>query len=76
MGAIAISKEDEDQIGELMSALGAKSKAQIVREALRVLRDKVEEEKLRVQIVESVSRCARADRRENQLLFPGGIAGR
>jgi hypothetical protein len=76
MGAIAISRVDEEQIGALMRELGAKSKAQVVREAVRVLREKVEQEKLRSQVRESVTRCARADRRENRLLFPGGVAGR
>lgn len=76
MGAVAISVEDEDQISLLMTELGAKSKAQVVREALRALRAQVEREKLRTQIVESVSRCGKADRRENRLLGPSGVAGR
>jgi len=74
MGAIAISKEDEAQIQALMPELKVKSKAQVVREALRVLREKLEQEKLRMQVQESVRRCAQADRRENRLLFPGGAA--
>lgn len=74
MSAIAISKEDEKQIQALMPELKMKSKAQVVREALRLLREKLEQEKLRTQIQESVRRCAQADRRENRLLFPGGVA--
>ena len=74
MGAVAVSPQDEHEITQLMTELGAKSKAQVVREALRVLRERVEHERLREQILESVSRCARADRRENRLLFPGGVA--
>ena len=73
MGAIAVSKEDEGQIGELMRELGVKSKAQVVRAALQTLRERLEQEKLRSQIRESVQRCARADRRENRLLAPGGV---
>jgi Arc/MetJ-type ribon-helix-helix transcriptional regulator len=75
MGAIAISKEDEEQIRALIPELKVKSKAQVVREALRLLREKLDQEKLRVQIQDSVRRCAQADRRENRLLFPGGVAG-
>jgi hypothetical protein len=75
MGAIALSKEDEEQIRILMPELKAKSKAQVVREALRLLKESLEQEKLRIQIQDSVRRCAQADRRENRLLFPGGVAG-
>ena len=73
MGAIAVSKEDEGQIGELMRELGVKSKAQVVRAALQTLRERLEQGKLRSQIRESVQRCARADRRENRLLASGGV---
>ena len=74
MGAIAISKEDEEQIRALMPELRMKSKAQVVREALRLLKEKLAQERLRVQIEDSVRRCAQADRRENRSLFPGGVA--
>ena len=73
MGAIAVSKEDDGQIGQLMRELGVKSKAQVVRAALQTLRERLEQEKLRSQIRESVQRCARADRRENRLLASGGV---
>jgi Arc/MetJ-type ribon-helix-helix transcriptional regulator len=73
MGAIAVSKEDEGQIGELMRELGVKSKSHVVRVALRTLRERLDQEKLRTQIRESVQRCAEADRRENRLLAPGAV---
>ena len=73
MGAIAVSKEDEGQIGVLMRELGVKSKAQVVRAALRTLRERLDQEKLRAQIRESVQQCAEADRREHRLLAPGGV---
>ena len=73
MGAIAVSKEDEGQISELMRELGVKSKAQVVRAALRTLRERINQERLRSEIRESVKRCAEADRRENRLLAPGGV---
>jgi hypothetical protein len=76
MGAIAVSKEDEGQIGELMRELGVKSKAQVVRAALRTLKERLEQEKLRSQIRESVQRCAEGDRRENRFLAPGGVTRR
>jgi hypothetical protein len=76
MGAIAVSKEDEGRISELMRELGVKSKAQVVRAALRTLRERLEQEKLRSEIRESVQRCAKADRRENRLLAPGGVIRR
>jgi Arc/MetJ family transcription regulator len=74
MGAIAVSKEDEGQIGELMRELGVKSKAQVVRAALRTLRERLDRERLRSEIRESVKQCAEADRKENRLLAPGGVA--
>ncbi len=70
MGSIAVSKEDEGQISELMRELRVKSKAQVVRAALRTLRERIDQERLRSEIRESVKRCAEADRRENRLL-PG-----
>jgi len=73
MGAIAVSKEDERQIGELMRDLGVKSKSQVVRAALRALRERLDQEKLRTQIRESVQRCAKADRRENRLLASAAV---
>ena len=73
MGAIAVSKEDEGRSGELMRELGVKSKAQVVRAALRTLRERLDQERLRAQIRESVQRCAEADRRENRLLAPGRV---
>ncbi len=75
MGAIAVSKEDEGQIGELMRELGVKSKAQVVRAALRTLRERLDRERLRSEIRESVKQCAEADQKENRLLAPGGVAG-
>ncbi len=69
----AVSKEDEGQIGELMRELGVKSKAQVVRAALRTLRERLDQARLRSRIRESVQRCAEADRRENRLLTPGAV---
>ena len=56
-----------------MRELGVKSKAQVVRVALRTLRERLDQERLRAQIRESVQRCTEADRRENRLLAPGRV---
>lgn len=74
MGAIAVSKKEEEQIEKLRKELGITSKSEVIRTALRVLEKKSQEEKLRREIRESVSRCAAADRDENRELFPAAIA--
>ena len=74
MGAIAVSREDEAQIADLMRELGVKSKAGVVRTALRTLRWQLERERLRAEIEESVRKCARADRAENRLLAEGTVS--
>ena len=74
MGAIAVSREDEAQIQELMKEMNVKSKANVVRAALQTLREQLNRERLHSEIRESVRKCARADRRENLYLTAGGIA--
>jgi Arc/MetJ-type ribon-helix-helix transcriptional regulator len=74
MGAIAVSKKEEEQIEKLRKDLGIASKSGVIRTALRVLEKKSREEKLRRDIRESVNRCAAADRMENRELFPAGVA--
>lgn len=74
MGAIAVSKKEEQQIEKLRRELKIPSKTGLIRVALQTLERKVEEEKLRDEVQESVRRCAAADKEENRKLFPGGIA--
>ena len=74
MGAIAVSKEDEAQINQLMKEMKVKSKASVVRAALQILRKQLSRERLHSEIRESVRKCARADRQENLYLAAGGIA--
>ena len=74
MGAIAVSAQEEEQIGELMRELRVKSKSQVVRVALRTLRERLDQERLRAEIRESVQRCAEADLKENRLLAPGAAS--
>ena len=74
MGAIAVSKKEEEQIEKLRKELGIASKSGVIRTALKILEEKSQEEKLRREIRDSVSRCATADREENKELFPAGVA--
>lgn len=76
MGAIAVAKTEERQIDRLRKELGISTKSGLIRAALKALEARAEEERLRREIQESVRRCARADREENRLLFPAGIARR
>jgi pyrroline-5-carboxylate reductase len=76
MGAIAVSQRDEQQIERLRKALRVRTKSGVVRVALKILEEKTEEERLRGAIEESVRRCGPADARENQELYPAGIARR
>ena len=74
MGAIAVSKREEQQIERLCKELGITTKAGLIRAALRTLEKKTQEEKLRREIQESVRRCASADKQENRALFFAGVA--
>jgi len=74
MGAIAVSKKEEEQIERLRKELGIASKSALIRAALRTLEKKSQEEKLRRDIQDSVNRCGAADREENRDLFNAGVA--
>jgi len=76
MGAIAISKKEEQQIEKMRKQLGIPTKSGLLRAALKALEKKTEEEQLRREVQESVRRCAAADKEENRELFPGGVARR
>ena len=56
MGAIAVSKKEEEQIEKLRKELGIASKSALIRSALRALEKKSQEEKLRRDIQDSVNR--------------------
>ena len=75
MGAIAVSKKEEEQIEKLRKELGITSKSGLIRTALKTLEKISQEERLRREIRDSVSRCAAADREENKELFLAGVAG-
>jgi len=74
MGAIAVSKKEEEQIEKLRKELGIASKSGVIRTALKALEKQSHEEKLRREIQDSVNRCAAADREENKELFPAAVA--
>ncbi|MFQ5853838.1 MAG: hypothetical protein ACE5JU_25040 [Candidatus Binatia bacterium] len=76
MGAIAVSKKEEQQIERLCKKLKIPTKSGLIRTALKTLEEKTEKERLRREIQESVRRCAAADREENRELFPAGVARR
>ena len=74
MGAIAVSKKEEEQIEMLRKELGIATKSGLIRSALNALEQKSQEEKLRREIRDSVNRCAAADRKENNELFMAAVA--
>jgi hypothetical protein len=73
MGAIAISKKDEEQIERLRKELGIATKSGLIRAALKTLEKETHTEKVRREIQESVRRCAAADKKENDKLVSGGF---
>jgi hypothetical protein len=76
MGAIAVSKKEEQQIERLRKELKIPTKSGLIRAALKTLEKKTEEERLRREVQESVRRCATADREENRVLFLAGVVTR
>jgi hypothetical protein len=74
MGAIAVSKKEEEQIEKLRKELGITSKSGLIRAALKSLEKQSQEERLRREIRDSVSRCAAADWEENRELVMAGVA--
>jgi Arc/MetJ-type ribon-helix-helix transcriptional regulator len=74
MGAIAVSEKEERQIEKLSKQLKIPTKSGVIRAALRTLEEKVEKERLRQEIQESVRRCAAADKQENRELFAAAVA--
>jgi Arc/MetJ-type ribon-helix-helix transcriptional regulator len=69
MGAIAVSKKEEQQIARLRKELRIPSKSEVIRVALQTLEQKTADERLRQEVQKSVQRCAQADKRENDILF-------
>jgi len=76
MGAIAVSKKEEQQIERLRKELRIPTKAGVLRAALKTLEHRTAEERVRREVQESVRRCAAADKRENQELSRTGVGRR
>jgi hypothetical protein len=76
MGAIAVSKKEEQRIEQLCKELGISTKSGVIRAALEALERQTAEQRLRREILESVRRCAAADKQENRQLFQAGVAHR
>jgi hypothetical protein len=76
MGAIAVSREEEERIKRLCKDLRIPTKSGVIRAALKILEKKTGEERLRREIQDSVRAVRPADREENRALFPSGVARR
>jgi UPF0288 family protein (methanogenesis marker protein 3) len=76
MGAIAVSKKEEQQIERLRKELRIPTKAGGVRMALKPLEHQTAEERLRFEVRESVQRCAAADKREHRDLIQAAVGRR
>lgn len=73
MGAIAVSKKEEQQIERLRKELRIPTKAGVLRAALKTLEHQTAEEQLRQEVLESVRRCAAADKREHRELVHAAV---
>jgi hypothetical protein len=76
MGAIAVSKKEEQQIERLRKELRIPTKAGVLRAALKTLEHQTAEERLRLEIRESVRRCATADKQEHRDLAQAAVGRR
>lgn len=76
MGAIAVSKREEQQIDRLRKELRIPTKSGVIRAVLKTLEQRTAVERLRREVEQSVRRCAAADRREHQDLTTAAAARR
>jgi len=76
MGAIAVSKKEEQQIERLRKELRIPTKAWVLRAALKTLEHQTAEERIRHEVHESVRRCADADKREHRELSQAAVGRR
>ena len=74
MGAIAVSKKEEQQIERLRKELRIPTKAGVLRAALKTLEEHTAEQRLREEVRESVRRCASADKREHRELAQAAVS--
>ena len=74
MGAIAVSKIDENRIERLQRKLKVSSKAGVVRMAVDELERRVEQDEMSSVVREYVAKYGHLDRDENAALSPAGVA--
>lgn len=73
MGAIAVSKKEEQQIERLRKELRIPTKAGVLRAALKTLEHQTAEERIRREVHESVRRCSDADKREHREISQAAV---
>ncbi len=66
MGAVALSRQDEEILGSLQKSLHIPSKSQVIHRALEVLRQVITREQLGLEIKRSVAKCSEKDLGEHQ----------
>lgn len=76
MGAVAVSNEDERRIERLQKKLRVRSKAGVVRLAVKELEERIEEGEMVTLVREYVEKYGTLDRNENAQLTPAGVARR
>lgn len=74
MGAIAVTKKEEQQIERLRKELRIPTKAGVLRAALKTLEHQTAEERLRHEVRESVRRCAADDKQEHRELSRAAVS--
>jgi hypothetical protein len=74
MGAIAVSTSDEKRIVALGKKLGVRSKAGVVRLAVRELEQSIARRDMTHAVRDYVRRYGHLDRAEHATFAPGGVA--
>lgn len=74
MGAVAVSAADERKIAALGKKLGVRSKASVLRLALKELEHSVRRREVRGAIRKYVRKYGELDRGENAALSAAGVA--
>ncbi len=73
MGAVAISRQDEQVLNSLQKALRLPSKSEVIRRALGELQRSVHRNALAQEIRKSVKKCSKEDMREHSLLSGAAV---
>lgn len=73
MGAVALSRIDEEVLETLRKTLDLPSKAQVIHRALEDLQRAVARERLARDIRSSVQKCGKEDLEENRILAAAAV---